>query len=108
MSFGMRRTQRLSESDFPASVLSSTMHDRLSRRRHAILYARTADSAKCGQRDGEVIPFGEVADHGGRILGAVIPLDAGTPLVGVKGIANHDDDRRPAAPGVVDTHGGML
>ena len=82
--------------------------DGLSRRRHGDLVRADGGLREMRQRDGEVIPLGEVTDHGGRVLGAVKPLDAGTPLVGVDGIANHDDDRRPAGPGIVDAHGGML
>ena len=82
--------------------------DGLSRRRHGDLVGANGGLREMRQRDGEVVPLGIVADHGGRVLGAVIPLHAGAPLVGVNGIANHNDNRRPARPGIIDAHGGML
>ena len=85
-------------------------HDdhRLSRRSHGDPVGAHSGLREMRQRDGGVVPFGVLADHGRRILGAVIPLHAGAPLGGVEGVADHDEDGRPAGPGVVDTHRGML
>jgi len=63
--------------------------------------------SEAAQALGLVVPFDEVAHHGGRILGGMHPFRP-LALLGVQGVAAHDDDRHPVAVGVVDRHGRVL
>ena len=55
-----------------------------------------------------IVPFGEIAHDGERILRRMGGGHAGRTMGGVQMGAGHDEHGRAVAPGVVEGHGGVL
>ena len=60
------------------------------------------------QRGRIIVPFGEVAGDGGRILGGVDPFDAGPAHGRVGAVAADNEERHAVAIGVVERHRRVL
>ena len=78
------------------------------RRCHPDLIGAHGRLGKMRERDRQIVPLRVIPNHGGSILRAVIPLDAGTPRVRIDGIAQNNEHRLPARVRVIDGHRGVL
>ncbi len=58
--------------------------------------------------DGRVVPLDVVADHGGGVLHAVIPVGRSAAVIDVQDIAEDDVDGDAVGVGVVNRHGSVL
>ena len=61
-----------------------------------------------GQGNRVVVPLGEIADDRRGVLRAVPPLHSRPPHRRIQGVAEHQEDRDAAHPGVVNVHRGVL
>ena len=104
-SFGIRRS-----AGTRPSCMCVVDHDRHRpvRRRHRDLVGPHRRLGEVGQRHRVVVPLGHVADDRARVLGAVHPVDLAVALGGVLRVAEHQVDRHPVAPRVVDRHRRVL
>ena len=83
-------------------------HHRHHRRRHRDLVGAHRRLREMRQRNRQIVPLDEVADHRRRVLHAVRPFNAGPPQRRVQVVAGHDVDRDAVAVGVVDRHRRVL
>ncbi len=59
------------------------------RRRHGNLVGAHGGLAEMRERGGEIVPLGEIANHGGRVLNAVRPFHAGHAFGGVHDVSEN-------------------
>ena len=83
-------------------------HDWSHRGRHRDLVGAHGRLGKVPQRCRRIVPLDEVADQGSRVLHAMLPLHAPSPLRRIQVVARKDEHRDAVTVRVVDGHRRVL